>query len=516
MSIDIKPAEIPAMIERSHSESPEAAGARRWVLLAVGSLLLSGVLALLLVVARAPVFSRLVTEPAFFRRCLVVHVDLSLLVWVYAFAAALLFLLPRPGRSSLASRAGVYVSALGVLMLLVAAAAPGAQPILANYVPVIDHWSFGAGLLVFAAGVLVSVVDRRLLPSEPVPGSVLSVPAAAVPGLRTTGIALCIAALTFAATWLRRPSGLDPATLYELGNWGGGHVLQLASTAAMLSVWLILLSGVLGRSPVSRNVAAALFGLLLLPWTLAPLLAASGMQDVAAREGFTLLMRWGIFPPASILLVLCVAAVVRGFRDGTLSRADLRDPRLIGFFASAGLTTLGWILGALIRGSTTMIPAHYHASIGGVTVAFMAASYPLLEVVGVPVRDSRLARRAAHLQPALFGVGQSVFAVGFALAGAHGMGRKLYGAEQNAHSVWQKLGLGVMGLGGLLAIVAGLLFLGIVVGAFLRRQRAQVSAWELVGPGSFLVPAPAHAQSSTRAGAGDRFELNQRTGGSNG
>ena len=497
------------MKERNPGESPEAQNARRWVLLAVGSLLTSGVLALFLVVARTPFFSRFVTDPAFFRRCLVVHVDLSLLVWIYAFAAALSFLLPKAGKSSLASRLGVFVAAAGVVLLLAAAGAPGAQPILANYVPMIDHWSFSLGLVVFGTGVLMSVLDRRLLPSEPAPGSVLSVPAAAVPGIRTTGIALCIAA-RFATTWLTAPRGLDPATLYELGNWGGGHVLQLASTAAMLCVWLILLAGVLGRSPLSRNAAAVLFGVLLLPWAVAPLLAASGMQSVAAREGFTLLMRWGIFPAASLVLIACVRAVVRGFREGTLTRAELRDPRLIGFFASAGLTVLGWVLGALIRGSTTVVPAHYHASIGGVTVAFMALGYPLLEVVGVPVRASRLARRGAHWQPALFGVGQGVFAIGFALAGAHGMGRKLYGAEQNAKSLGQKLGLGVMGLGGMLAIVAGVLFLAIVVSAWLRRERARVSAWELVGPGSFLVPA--HAESQARVRAGERFNIKERTG----
>ena len=500
MSINELPVQIPMSSARISDQSPEATSARRWVLLAVGSLLMSGVLALLLVVARVPIFSSWVTDPAFFRRCLVVHVDLSLLVWVYAFAAALSFLLPKSGASSAPSRAGVFVASAGVALLLFAAGAPGAQPILANYVPVIDHWSFSAGLVVFAAGVLLSVLDRRLLPSEPAPGSVLPVPAAAVPGIRTTCIALCIAALTFASTWISRPRGLDPATLYELGNWGGGHVLQLASSAAMLSVWLILLAGVLGRAPLSRGAAAALFGVLLLPWTAAPLLAASGMQNVVAREGFTLLMRWGIFPAAAVVLIACLRAVVQGFRDGALTRSDLRDPRLVGFFASAGLTLLGWILGALIDGSTTVIPAHYHASIGGVTVAFMALTYPLLEAVGVPVRASRFARRTTHWQPALFGVGQGVFAIGFALAGAHGMGRKLYGAEQNARSVWQQLGLAVMGFGGLVAIIAGLLFLAIVVSAWLRRERARVSAWE----------------STARIRGGTRLELKERTGGSHG
>ena len=97
-------------------------------------------------------------------------------------------------------------------------------------------------------------------------------------------------------------------------------------------------------------------------------------------------------------------------------------------------------------------------------------------------------------------MGQGVFAIGFALAGAHGMGRKLYGAEQNARSVWQQLGLAVMGFGGLVAIIAGLLFLAIVVSAWLRRERARVSAWE----------------STARIRGGTRLELKERTGGSHG
>ena len=464
---------------RDANECPEAAGARRWVMLAVGSLLLSGMLALLLVVARTPVLSRVVTDPSFFRRCLVVHVDLSLVVWIYAFAGALIFLLPRPNASSRASRAGVFVSALGVGMLLLAAGAGGAVPVLANYVPVIDHWLFLGGLVVFGAGVLLSALDRRLLPGEPAGAGIIAMPDAALPGLRATAIALFLAALTFAGSWLEKPDGLEPRTLYELGNWGGGHVLQLASSAAMVSVWLLMLNGVLGRAPVSRRAASFGFAALLLPWACAPLLAMAGPANVPAREGFTLLMRWAIFPPVAFFLASSLLAVVRGFRRGALTRQSFRDPRLVGFLASAFLTVLGWTLGALIRGSNTVIPAHYHAAIGAVTVAFMAFAYPLLEAVNVPIRGSRFAQRFVPLQPLLFGAGQSVFAVGFALAGAQGMGRKLYGAEQNARTLLQTLGLGVMGLGGLVAISSGVIFLSIVVGAWVRRERGVAREWAL-------------------------------------
>jgi heme/copper-type cytochrome/quinol oxidase subunit 1 len=192
---------------------------------------------------------------------------------------------------------------------------------------------------------------------------------------------------------------------------------------------------------------------------------------VGAREAFTDLMRWGIFPPAAVFLVLCAVALVRAQRGGTLRTGDVR---VIGFIASAALSVLGWVLGALIRGSTTTIPAHYHAAIGAVTVAFMTASYPLLRAVGVNVSSSWLAAR----QPALFAVGQSVFALGFAIAGSRGMNRKVYGQEQQVNDAAHSIGLAVMGLGGVLAIIAGVLFLALVVAALVRRRDSStVIAW---------------------------------------
>jgi cytochrome c oxidase subunit I len=449
--------------------APEVVSGRRWLGLAVGSLVLAGLLSLSLVLGRMPPFDRLVTDPQFFRRCLVVHVDLSLVVWFYAFVAALLSTLPKRGESSRVSRAGVFVSTVGVALLVLSAGAPGSRPIVSNYVPMIDHPLFAAGLVAFGAGVLVSFTDARLFPDTPTGSVVLLLPDAAIPGLRATAIALLLAALTFAGSWWNRPSGLVVDTLFELANWGGGHVLQLASTCAMLSVWLILLAGVLGRSPVSRRTASGLFGVLLLPWLAAPLLAAKGIQDVDARTAFTHLMRFAIFPVVLAFLVLCVRALVKARRSGELSAPGLRDPRALAFAVSATLALVGAILGALIRGSTTMVPAHYHASIGAVTAAFMGVAYPLLAGLGYPLPTVRQ-RALARLQPVVYGTGQLVFAVGFALAGAGGMARKSYGHEQAARSLGSTAGLFVMGLGGLLAVAGGLLFLVIVIVAWRSRH----------------------------------------------
>jgi cytochrome c oxidase subunit I len=118
-----------------------------------------------------------------------------------------------------------------------------------------------------------------------------------------------------------------------------------------------------------------------------------------------------------------------------------------------------------------LVPAHYHASLGAVTVAFMAAAY---FVCALARRDTRAAGlrasvwRAAKWQLALFGVGQTVFALGFALGGVYGLGRKAYAAEQHVRSAGELTGLLVMGLGGLVAVAGGLWFLFLI----LRELRA--------------------------------------------
>jgi heme/copper-type cytochrome/quinol oxidase subunit 1 len=61
-----------------------------------------------------------------------------------------------------------------------------------------------------------------------------------------------------------------------------------------------------------------------------------------------------------------------------------------------------------------------------------------------------------------------IFASGFALAGAYGMGRKVYGAEQVSRGFAETVGLGMMGVGGFVSILGGLLFLALVLVAWWR------------------------------------------------
>ncbi len=448
----------------------DRAQARAWVLLAALSLMLAGALAALLVAARTPGLDRLVGDPLFFRRALVVHVDMSLVVWLVAFTAGLFRLLPAHPRRSPLARVAPALALLAMGVLVAVALVPGVEPLLTNYVPMLDHPLFAGGLMLFAGAVSLALLDFRLLPSRKETDRSGLLPVAAAPFVRAAGVAVVVALVTFFVTWLHTPRSLPPAAYYELLNWGGGHVLQFASVAAMLACWMMLLTPVLGQPPLRKSWSASIAVLLVLPLVSAPLLAMRDPTGDGYQVAYTRLMQLGIFPAVLTVLGLCIHALVQAGRRGALGPAWRRDARLWGFAASAALTLLGFVLGALIRGSTTTVPAHYHAAIGGVTAAFMTVTYGLLPSFGMPLPSERL-RRLSRLQPVLYGLGQTVFASGMAIAGAYGMGRKVYGAEQVRRSLPESLGMGIQGLGGGVAILGGVLFLWLVVSAWLAARR---------------------------------------------
>lgn len=434
--------------ERTAITSPGCARPGRVLLaLAIGSLMLAGAFALWLVVGRLPGLAGLFNSAQFFKRCLVVHVDLSLVVWFYAFSAALFTLLPGTKMSNRLALGGGLIAAAGAGAMVLGIFMPNSEPVLSNYVPVLNHPIFLGGLIALFAGLLFCFLnDRLLIPSS---HSKVIPPAAAI-GLKTAAIIYGVAMIVFISSWISTPDHLEAKLYYELLFWGGGHVLQTANAATMLAVWIILLSSLAKKPVVSPKSAGWLFGLLLIPQLASPLLTMEGTTSSLYRVGFTRLMQFGIFPVTLVMLVICL----RNIRGASISRKDFR---FMGFVASVGLTLAGFALGACIRSSTTLIPAHYHASIGAVTASLMAVAYVVLPGLGYSLREQW--RRWLPVQLMLFGGGQLLFALGFGWAGAHGLGRKAYGAEQHVKSLQEVIGLSVMGLGGLIAIAGGLLFL---------------------------------------------------------
>ena len=421
--------------------------AAQWMALGVLALALAGALAIVLVAGHLPLLSRSAfADPDVARRTLVVHVVLAAFVWHVSFLAGLFNLLPRPRRSrrgAVASR----VAMLGVIAMAVSVSQRSAAPVLSNYIPVLDHGLFLAGLAIFTGAATVALLDVRLVAYGRDPTDVGH-------ATRAAAVTFLIAVVTVACAYLTDPGG-SAALRYERLFWGGGHILQASATMTMLAVWLALVHRVTGRRALSPRVAASLFALMLAPTLAGPWLATSE----SPHRGFTTMMELGLFP---FVTAVAIAAVL------AMRRAPLPwSPATAGLATSAAMTVLGFVFAAGIAGDTTLVPAHYHLNIGAVTVSFMT----FLLVAPPQAAMTRCVRFLATWQPLVYGVGQATFATGLAIAGFWGgAARKSYGAEAHIDGSVVKTGFILAGVGGALALVGGALFVALVARSWTRRR----------------------------------------------
>ncbi len=445
-----------------------ATGERRrlataWLWLAIAALLGSGVFSILLVAARTPLLQPLLPSVDFFRVALVVHVDLSVLVWFAAFGAVLWSIAGTERWLTLAWIAW-GLALLGTAALALAPFFNPGTPVMANYVPVLDSGLFLWGLLMFGAAFGLNALRALAVPQKV--GLLLGSDGALRFGLNTAAVAAAMALLALGWSWLDVPTALDARTYYELLFWGPGHVIQFCWSLLMMVAWLWLatLSG--ARVPLSPRVVLLLFAIGLIAVFATPLIyLAHDVASVEHQRLFTWQMRFG----GGLAIVPITVAVLIG-----LARADpaaaldasLRPCRTA-LIASVLLFGAGGLIGFLIQGSDVRIPAHYHGSIVGITLALMGLTYALLPRLGF----TRKLPRIATWQPVLYGVGQFLHIAGLVWSGGYGVQRKVAGAEQVLRTPSEVAGMALMGIGGLIAVIGGLVF-AIVVLRTLRRSAA--------------------------------------------
>jgi hypothetical protein len=443
-----------------------APGARRqaaaWLGLGIAALALAGVFAILLVVARAPGTSSLFPTQDFFRVALIVHVDQSVLIWFLAFAGVLWAL--AGGGSTALGRAAFASAAAGCLLVAVAPFLVDGEPLLSNYVPVLDHSLFLGALALFGLGVLLQVLGYL----AGAPRSVRLDDPLAV-GALTVAIAALAAAVSLAWTWAELSPAWERKAYFEYLFWGPGHVLQFAYTQLMLVAWIWLAQAIGRPLPLAPRWLSALLILGVLPLLTVPLIQGLHAPDSPeARLAFTRLMQFGNAVAAVPLGVLLALALTH---HGAVPTAPEQRPVARALVASLVLFGAGGLLGASIAGVNTVIPAHYHGSIVGVTLAIMGLTYHLLPQLGL----GRAGGRMARWQPVVYAVGQLLHIGGLAVSGAMGIERKTAGAAQGLEGWATQAAMGVMGLGGLLAVIGGILFVVVVLRAFGRRHRPAVA-----------------------------------------
>ena len=422
-----------------------------WMWVGVYALLAAGVLSLLLALARTPGVQNILPGKDFFHVALVVHVDLTVLVWFMS-CAGMVWTLFGARQSRIGSLA-LALAVVGTLMISIAPFVGADKPLMNNYIPVLQHGWFFVGLGVLATGLVLQAGSylRNLSVDFRNPSRVDVVRfALGLAALSTLGAVACVA-----WSYLRMPTALEGEAFFEYLFWGGGHVQQFTNTVLALVAWVVLAEVSGSRLWLGAKSGILLFALVVLPLLAVPWIYRLPVDSAASVLEFTALMRWG----GLAALPLCIVLLIGVFNRRPV--ASHVKPLRAALLCSLTLFAAGGLLGFMIKGSNTMIPAHYHGSIVGVTLAFMGVVYAVLPRLGYIINHPRL----QYWQPYVFAGGQLLHITGLAMSGGYGVQRKVAGADQALEGFNQTLGMGMMGLGGLLAAIGGLCFLIVTISA---------------------------------------------------
>lgn len=419
--------------------------ARGWLSLGISALAIAGLFALVLVVARTPSLAQIPIFSHLFHDALVVHVDLSVLVWFLSIACMFWHMLALKSGSWLVipylERAAMICMGAGIGAMTLSPFMTQGEALMSNYIPVISNMAFFLGL----AFVLCSVglMALRLMLCS---GSLESPMAF---GAYCTMLTTVVAIVCFVWSLRIMPEGVfEGAQFYEIAFWGGGHVLQFTHSQILMLCWFALAGALCREEILCAGITKGCFAFMLVAACGAPVIyLAFDIASMEYRQFFTThMILFGALGPVIFALAIFKARFTHMRSGGGAVRGCL--------FASLGLFLYGGILGSMIQGQNVVIPAHYHGSIVGITLAFMGVAYLLMPKFGW--RDVSKTKLAIA-QPWVYAIGQTMHISGLAWSGGYGVLRKTPGAA-NELSTAIKAAMGLMGLGGLLAIIGGLMF----------------------------------------------------------
>ncbi len=437
---------------------------RWWSVIAIGALALAGIFALLLAISRIPGADTLFPWPvAFYEKSLIIHVVFSFVVWFMACGIIFMLVaayrlsdgaprLPNMGRAALAAMVVAFA------MLAIPALMDRGEPSLNNYIPAILNPIYYVGLL----GVVLAsaLAAARCCANGMARGGALE-PLGAT-GLATAAISV-IAIVAFAVSW-NRLGGMPttPADNEDL-FWAGGHILQFLNTAIMIGAWVFLGGRALGAPAIPPRTAIAAV-------TLTAVLALGGFGLLFVAEPFSVEERelysayQFALAPAPTLVGLWIAA--RLWTHPTIDSEAARTARVT-LIVSFVVFFTGGFLGLFVDGADTRTPAHYHGVIGGVNVALMGFLYLFV----LPLLNRGLTRwRAARASLWLYGIGQLLHSVGLFVAGGYGAPRKVADTAPGFDDILNWAGHVGIGIGGVIAVVGGVMFIWMTGRRLLQRM----------------------------------------------
>jgi cytochrome c oxidase subunit 1 len=396
-----------------------------WTKIGVAALGLSGLYSIILVFLRTPFISDLITNKEFFKTALVVHVDLSVLVWLLAGSVIIWLKNIRFSLPNITHQAAF----IGIILMAISPFMSGTEPVMNNYIPMLDNIAFIIGLSVFMTIIfLISIITISSIPRT-------HDEYAAFIG----GCLFVISIVCFIISYdkLNREIiyPMDLHGFYEMLFWSGGHALQFLYMHTMYVIWIKLLDA---RKFARIQILVMWINLL----ALIPILPIHLIYNIDSAEFISFCtehMRYAGGVSAFCMIGTLIAEIIC---------AEKESKWLFGINSSLFLFTAGGIIAILISEINVTIPAHYHGSIVGISISVMTMVYFILDL-----NDREL--KNAKIQVITYALGQMMHIGGLAWSGGYGVLRK---NPDMILSMDAKISMGIMGLGGLVAIIGGLMF----------------------------------------------------------
>jgi cytochrome c oxidase subunit 1 len=473
---------------------------------AVVFLLIGGIFALLLALTRWQAIHLLPAD--WFYRILTGHGFDMLVAWIVFFEVAGLYFgsaillnarLVQPRLAWLA----YFLMVAGAVLVNVMVLLGQADVMFTAYVPLKAHPLFYLGVIFFAVGALLAVVlffvtlivakaEHRYSGSMPL--VTFGLTAAAIIALYTLieGALAFVPAFFWSLGWL---ADLDPGYYRNL-FWGFGHPAQQINLAAMVAIWYALAGITVGAVPLNEKLSRLAFILYILFINLGSahhLLVDPGpgfaWKAVNTSYGMYLAVLASLIHAFSIPAAVEVALRRKGHTQGLLQwlrKAPWGEPGFSTLVIS--MVLFGWVGGItgvvigteqinMLAHNTLRLPGHFHATVvSGTTLAFMGLTYYLIPLI---FRRELKLKRMAKWQPYIFGFGMLLVSLGMIGSGLQGVPRRHWDItfanapiKANLPGATQ-ITLAIMGIGAIIAIVGGIMYLVVVLASVFLGKRVE-------------------------------------------